>query len=347
MSPELANASLKAMIGQMIILGFPGTRPRQEWPDRVATMIRRGQIGGTILFGSNVVDAVQVKRLIRYLGKANKGASPFVCIDQEGGAIQRLTAAKGFITTPSARDIAKMDHEAAYRLYQGMATQLATLGFNVNFGPVVDLDINPANPSIGRLARSYDRDAETVASFAELFVNAHKQSGIMTVVKHFPGHGSAQDDPHTGIVNIEGTWQEQELIPFRHFVNEASSMIMVGHLIHTRFSDGDRPASLSKQAISTELRSVLGFQGLVITDDIEMGAIRERYKIEEAAVLAISAGADLIVIANNERPDTTVVERVTSAILQAIQAGQIKKSAVKRSHDRIVTARLKLPRRAN
>lgn len=333
---------LKKMVGQMIVLGFPGTRRGQDWPDRVARMIQGGQIGGTILFAGNIVNAQQLSELVAYISRNSNGPLPFACIDQEGGAIQRLTPEKGFVSLPSARSIGKLDGPEAYRLYHKAASQLAALGVNVNFGPVVDLDTNATNPAIGQLGRSYDSDPKKVVSFARQFIDAHRQAGVMTAVKHFPGHGSAKADPHDVIVNIDGTWKEQELIPFRELLGDNSSMVMVGHLIHRRFSDGDLPASLSKRTISDTLRKDFGFRGLVITDDLDMDAIQSRFRTEEAAVLAIAAGADLIIIANNKSPDPKIVDRVTSALIQAVEANRIPLASIQRSYTRIMSAKAKL-----
>ncbi len=325
------------MIGQMIILGFPGTQAGEEWPDRISKMIHAGQVGGTILFSSNVVDTKQVQSLVDWISRPNGKVLPFICIDQEGGTIQRLTSSKGFVGLQSARSVARLDQASAYRLYRRTALELSTLGINVNFGPVVDLDANSESPVIGRLGRSYGSSPDRVISYAKQFINAHNEAGVLTAIKHFPGHGSAKVDPHEGIVNITATWNERELIPFRDLIsNKFARMVMVGHVIHPLFSDDDRPASLSKLAIQGVLRKELGFRGLIVTDDLDMEAITARYSVEEAAVLAISAGADLIIIANNKRPDPTIVDRVISAVTKAVSEGRISSAAIEQAYLRIV-----------
>jgi beta-N-acetylhexosaminidase len=342
-SPE--DRSLQAMIGQMILIGFPGTDPGQEWPARVAGMVREGRIGGVVLFSDNVKNPQQVKTLIASLtAAAQDRPRPFICVDQEGGAVERLTRAKGFIGLPSAARIGQMNDDAAYSAYLNAARELADLGFNVNFGPVVDLDVNPDSPAIGRLGRSYDKDPAKVIEFARQFINAHDQAGILTAIKHFPGHGSATADSHDGIVDISNTWQTAELDPYRALIDsDFVHMVLVGHLIHPRFSDaGNLPASLSRRAIQGELRGTLGFQGIVVSDDLNMGAIRDRYSVEQAAVLAIAAGTDLIIVSSHKPPDPAVVDGITAAILKAIADGRISVGQIEDAYRLIVSVKSNL-----
>jgi beta-N-acetylhexosaminidase len=334
--------ALRTMIGQMILIGFPGQRITEEWPSRTAKMLRDGRIGGVVLFAQNVADPPQLKRLVTSLVDAARPFRPFICVDQEGGTIQRLTQAKGFVGMPAAHDVSKLDQTSAYRLYRKGASELASLGINVNFGPVVDLNTNSANPAIGRLARSYARDPEKVIAYARQFIDAHDQAGVLTVAKHFPGHGSARLDPHNELVDITRTWQEKELEPFRDLISDNFvEMIMVGHLIHPRFSDGDRPASLSRHAIEGSLRGNLGFRGLVVTDDLDMGAIRERYSIEQAAVMAVEAGADLLIIANTKNPDPMIADRTINSIAEAVASGRIPRQRIEAAYQRILASKRK------
>jgi beta-N-acetylhexosaminidase len=170
-----------------------------------------------------------------------------------------------------------------------------------------------------------------VTTYARQFINAHEQAGVLTSAKHFPGHGSARGDPHDEIVDIGKTWRPSELQPFRNLIAGGFvDMVMVGHLIHPRFSDdGDVPASLSALAVQKELRGKLGYRGLVITDDLDMGAIRSRYGIEEAAVMAIAAGADLLIIANHKTPDKRIADRIIAAVSKAVTDGRISREQIR------------------
>jgi beta-N-acetylhexosaminidase len=334
---------LRQMVGQMLLIGFPGTGRAENWQQRIAGWVQASKIGGIILFSENVDSPQQVRQLTSSIAPRDGSLPPFVCVDQEGGQIQRLTPAKGFIGLPSAQNIGKMDPAIAFQLYQRSAQELISVGINCNFGPVVDLNVDPTNPAIGRLGRSYDRDPAKVLEFAHMFIDAHRQSGVLTVAKHFPGHGSARSDPHEQVVDITKTWREEELEPFAALSKKNGvDMIMVGHLIHPRFSDGDRPASLSAAAIQTELRQKLQFKGLVVSDDLDMGAIQTRYGVEEAAVMAIQAGSDLVIVANTKLADPDIADRIGDAIIQAVSDGRISKGAIEQSYARISKAKKSL-----
>jgi beta-N-acetylhexosaminidase len=239
---------------------------------------------------------------------------------------------------PSTRN---MNLDKAYQLDADAARELAGLGFNVNFGPVIDLNINPANPAIGRLGRSFSADPDTVIEYASEFINAHEQSGVLTVAKHFPGHGSARTDPHYRVVDISQTWRPSELIPYQTLISGGFvDMVMVGHLIEPDFSDaGNIPASLSRRAIEERLRGELRFRGLVVTDDLNMGAIRSRYSIEQAAVMAVAAGADLI-IANDADP--AIADHIIAAVRQAVADGKIQREQIEQAYRLIVSRKLRL-----
>ena len=338
--PDRQQEILSRKIGQMILIGFSGTSPDEDMPGRIAAMIGGGRIGGVVLFADNIRAPAQVRRLTAALAAAAGSLPPFIAIDQEGGQIQRLTRRKGFAGLPSARAMSSRDLATACALYTRTATELAALGINTNFGPVVDLDANPRSPAIGRKGRSYALDSATVVTYAEQFIDAHRRLGVLTAAKHFPGHGSAIGDSHDRAVDISATWQDIELEPYRRLIREdAPALIMVGHLIHPRFSDGDRPASLSRRTLTEALRQGLGYAGLIVTDDLGMGAVARRFSVEAAAVMAVRAGADLILVANRDRPEPDFAEGIIAAVAGAVAAGQIPTAAIERSYQRILAAR--------
>lgn len=333
-------------IGQMILVGFPGTAPDQKWPRRVRAMIAEGRIGGVLLFGHNIRGPKQVRRLTGAIGEAGGRLPPIIAVDQEGGYIQRLNRRKGFTRLASARSIAKTSPCEAWAAYARTAAELASLNINTNLGPVVDLNINPRSPAIGRLGRTYGVDPEVVVSYAEAFIGAHAAAGVFSAAKHFPGHGSAVRDPHKRVVDITETWQPSELESFRALAGHHDvAMIMVGHLIHPRFSDGDRPTSLSRRAITVELRDRLGYDGLIVTDDLGMDAITERYGTEDSAVMAVGAGADLLIFANQRAGDNTLVDRVIATLTAEVAAGRLPESAINDSYERILAAKARLAAR--
>jgi beta-N-acetylhexosaminidase len=342
LSPE--QTAMKRMIGQMLVIGFPGTSLEQVWPSRVADMIAKGEIGGVILLSDNIVSPEQLRRLTAALIKAGGALKPFIAVDQEGGAVQRLTRYKGFQGLPSAETVALGNVSAAFQTYARQAQELAALGITVNLGPVVDLNVAADNPIIGALGRSYGPSAEAVLPFARAFIAAHSQRGILTAAKHFPGHGSSTTDPHFEIADVNGDWLQQELDPFKTLAAGEGSvpMMMIGHLIVEGFSDGDAPASLSRKAVTGILRKQWKYEGLAVTDDLDMAAVRNRYGVEEAFVRAVAAGNDLILAANHRSPDPTLVERGTQAILAAVHAGKIDRAQIRKSYERILAAKRRL-----
>lgn len=343
--PDRQIETLSRKIGQMLLIGFVGTTAKEREPVEAMAAIEAGRLGGVILFADNVVGPPQLKRLTGAFRAAGGGAPPFIAVDQEGGGIQRLTRRKGFQPLPSARTMGRKPVCEAYTLYRRTADELAAMNINLNFGPVVDLDINPRNPAIGQKARSYARDPAKVTAYADAFIAAHAAAGVLTAAKHFPGHGSATRDPHVAIVDIGDVWEADELDPFRALIAEgALPMVMVGHLIHPRFSDGDRPSSMSRRAITDELRGMLGFEGLVVTDDLGMDAVAKRYEPEDAAVMAIRAGADLLIFAHGESQRAGSTNRIIAAVAAAVASGKLPQSRIEESYARIRAARERLGR---
>lgn len=338
------HAHLKKMIGQMLIIGFPGSSMSEEWPARVASMIGDGEIGGVLLLSGNIQSPAQLRALTGALMAAGGPLKPFIAVDQEGGAVQRLTRYKGFLGLPAAARVAMTGPAAALALYARQARELAAEGITVNLGPVVDLNVNPDNPIIAKLERSFGSRPDIVTPYARIFIKAHFDAGILTAAKHFPGHGSSSTDPHEAAVNISGSWTKAELAPFESLTRDYQRvpMIMVGHLVLDGFSDGSAPTSLSHRAVSEILRDALGYDGLIVTDDLDMAAVRERYGLEVAFVKAVAAGNDLIIAANNRAPDSGLVQKVTDAIIAAVERGEIESGRIEKSYERILAAKTKL-----
>jgi len=209
-------ASLADMAGQMIIVGFKGDSTDDASIKALTAEIAKGQIGGVMYLRPNVKSLDSVKAMNAGFKAASPTLPPFITLDQEGGKVQRLTSAVGFPEMPGAFDIAQGTvPKAAGIIYSRTATELAGLGFNVNFGPVVDLNINPNNPIIGHYGRSFSADPAKVTTYAEAFINAHHKAGMLTALKHFPGHGSSTTDSHKGFVDISSTWSPSELSPYK------------------------------------------------------------------------------------------------------------------------------------
>ena len=338
-----AQPSLREMIGQMLMLGFKGQTPKDKGSRAVHELLKSGQIGGLIFMGRNMASKAQITKLVSHLKKARpKTLPPFLAIDQEGGQVQRLKEQHGFTTIPTASSIALgKDQIFALQTYQTLADELADAGFNVNFGPVVDLNLVPENPIIGARDRSYGSSVETVKTFSKAFVLAHRQNKILTSLKHFPGHGSSWTDSHEQFVDLTKSWKTQELDPYKQMIKaQLVDMVMIGHLYHPQFSDGDKlPASLSNRAIEGVLRKEIGYQGLVITDDLGMGAIKKYFDFDDALLKAIKAGNDILLIVDDKYANKSEISRIHHLIEQAVKRGDIKRSSLEASYNRIMTAK--------
>jgi beta-N-acetylhexosaminidase len=273
---------------------------------------------------------------------------PFIAVDQEGGRVQRLTKWTGYTHYPSAQTLgrdATLTPEAARRIYGEMAKELAGAGINVNFGPVVDLSVNPWNTVIVRRKRSYGADPDTVTSLARSFIAAHREANVVTVAKHFPGHGSSWSDSHKTLPDISRSWRESELQPYVTLAHDGLlDMVMVGHLYHPRFSDGEKlPSSLSANAIrALRADGYIGFHGVVVSDDMEMGAVRERYGLEDSVIRALNAGVDLLVFSNVKSRDTELGAKVHAIIAQAVRDGRIPRAKIEAAYGKIAALKHRL-----
>ncbi len=327
------------MAGQMILMGFAGDSVEATAP--LTEMIGEGRLGGVMYLKSNVVSLDAVKRMNARFVAANPHLPPFIALDQEGGKVERLTEAVGFAEIPAAADIARTtDPLGAEEIYAKMAMGLKALGFTLNFGPVVDLALNPDNPVIARYGRAYGADPQTVVDYAEAFVEAHRRAGVLTALKHFPGHGSSTQDSHEGFVDITANWQPVELEPFRRLITDGDAdMVMVAHLYHDKFGiDPERrqPASLNPSWIEGVLRFQLGFQGVVITDDLEMGAVRKSFTLKESVEQAVRAGADILLFSNTVKPRLSLADEVRAILVAEAQRDPDFRARIVQSYGRIV-----------
>jgi len=347
---EEAIRPLKEKIGQMLMLGFRGIAIDAN--SDIAKTIGELNLGGVILFDydapsksrpRNIVDREQTKKLVADLKGYAKNEPLLVAVDAEGGLINRLKPSMGFSKIGSAQSLAEKSGLAAINEYWTLARQLADLGFNINFAPVVDLNLNPESPAIGALERSYSDNPETVAGYARTLIAAHRAFGVLTALKHFPGHGSADADSHLGLPDITASYEEQELAPYAELIGSGGAdSVMTAHVIN-RNIDPEYPATLSEKFIKEILRQNLGFDGVVFSDDMQMGAIVDNYGFEDAIVRAINAGCDVLILSNNGAEyDDSVARRARDIILQAVLDGQISESRINESYARIIKMKEKL-----
>ena len=338
-------APLRDKIARLLLVGFRGTTPE----DAAATLvdIRERKLGGVLLFDvdqptggvRNVVSPDQVAALTAGLQEAANGQL-IVAVDEEGGRVARLDDRHGFRATTSAAELGRIgDPDVTRQSSRRLAETLRAAGVNLNLAPVADLDLNPDNPAIGALDRSFGADPATVVAHVEAFIGGHREVAMGTAVKHFPGQGSATADTHKGFVNVSETWTRVELEPFARVVDDGmAEAVMTAHIFAAQL-DSDVPATLSPAVINGLLRGELGFGGAVISDDLQMGAIREQFGYEDALLRALLAGVDLLLIANQQLFVPDIVERTVSAIERFVTAGSLPVDVIDAAEERVATLR--------
>jgi len=209
------------------------------------------------------------------------------------------------------------------------------LGFNVNFAPAVDVNYNPESPAIGKIERSYSADPTQVIKHASILIEEQASKGILSTLKHFPGHGSAQADSHYGVTDITNYWQESELLPFQELGKlQQPVAIMTAHVMNKNL-DPDFPATLSKEIITNILRKKLGFQGIIFSDDMQMKAVNATYGFEAILKNAIHAGVDVLVFGNNLEYDERIPSKAIAAITKLVEEGEISRDRIEQSYERI------------
>jgi len=342
-----AERDLETKIAQMLLVGFRGlTAPGG---DPVVRDITALGLGGVVLFDRdqptgesvrNIESPDQLRMLTAELQEAaNRGPTDLpllIAIDQEGGRVARLRPDHGFPGSEPAADLGTRG-DPTHTAEAGAATgrTLSNAGITLNLAPVVDLDRNPANPIIGALGRSFGADPELVVEHASAFVDGHRRHGVRTALKHFPGHGSAGGDTHAGIVDVTEAWTEDELEPFERLVASGhADAVLTAHVFNSTL-DRDYPATLSRATITGVLRQQLGFDGPVISDDLQMGAIRDEYGYEEAVALAIEAGVDILTIANQQVFEADIVRRTIDIVAGHVASGRIGEERIDEAYRRI------------
>jgi beta-N-acetylhexosaminidase len=280
-------AERKRLAGQRLVIGLAGPVVDEELREIVALV----RPAGFVLFARNVVDPAQVRDLNRELAALLPRDAPAVlAIDQEGGRVQRVRATRW----PAMRVVGRGGAEAIGDVGRRMARELRAMGFNLNFAPVADVDSNPDNPIIGD--RSFGRRPARVAQAVAAFTTAHQAAGVSACAKHFPGHGDTSVDSHLALPTVDRTersLRETELPPFRAAIEAGVGSVMSAHVVFPAW-DADRPATLSSKVIPRLLRGELGYDGLLFSDDMEMGAVRDRWPVDEQVAGATDAGVDLL-----------------------------------------------------
>lgn len=332
--------SLEVMIGQMIITGIGDFSYITE-EERILAEIEKGYLGGVVLFEKNINKNSPKKQLKRTIDSLqSRSAIPlFVTIDEEGGRVNRLKPKYGFPQTAYAQDLGKLDNLDSTAFYAGSTARLlAELGINVNLAPNVDVNVNPQNPVIGAMGRSYSADESKVAQQAAQVVKTHREYGVLTVLKHFPGHGSSHADTHLGIADVSEYWQFKELMPYKILLDSGLvDAIMTAHIVNGHLDENKLPATLSPFIVNNILRNVLGYNGVVFSDDMQMHAISHQYGFEQSIKMAIKAGVDMLMFANMvEEDERKTPTQIHATILKLVTSGEISEERIKASYDRIM-----------
>ncbi|MBL3657829.1 glycoside hydrolase family 3 protein [Fulvivirga sediminis] len=331
--------SLDFKIGQMLMVGYASTEIKED--NATIKDIEAGKVGGILLFEKNINPKdsyVKLKQLTWTL-QQHAPVPLFVAIDQEGGKVNRLKEKYGFPKSVSADYLGKVASLDSTQFYAEMtASTLAGLGFNVNFAPVVDLSINKSNPIIARADRAYSDNPDSVALHAAKVIDAHRKFNIVTVLKHFPGHGSSHSDTHLGIADVTDYWQSKEVTPYDSLLrNGEIDAIMTAHIVNKKLEPQGLPGTLSKKIVTGLLRDSLHYNGVVFSDDMQMHAITKHYGLEKSVKLSIQAGVDVLIFSNNiQGSENRTVDTVHDIIKKLIKNGDLTEERINESYQRIM-----------
>ncbi len=348
-----SEPQLRRYAAEMLMVGFKADSITPE--SDAVRYIRDLKVGGIILFdvdltgsrkiGSrNITSAQRLKKLTDDLQSYSDGKL-LIALDQEGGRVARLKTQYGFKPTKSHEYLGNINNRDTTTHYATMmAEELAWAGINMNLAPDIDINVDPQCPVIGKLGRAFSADSAVVANNAEWFIRAHHRKNVTCAVKHFPGHGSSAADSHYGLTDVTASWQHYELFPYKQLIAAKQlDAVMTAHIFN-RNIDPQYPATLSKKILTGLLREKLGFNGVILTDDMYMQGIVDNYNIADAVVLAINAGADILVMGNNI---TTGFEadrpfKMVDIIVDAVKKGKIPAYRLRQSYDRIRKLKKKL-----
>ncbi|MCF7833255.1 MAG: T9SS type A sorting domain-containing protein [Candidatus Marinimicrobia bacterium] len=329
----LALDSLSYKIGQMVMVGF---YPGSEVEDTLYYDIEHRNLGGVILMGYNLDSPTQISNLTQSL-QASATTPLFIATDQEGGVVARLDERNGYAVTSRALSLGEINSEDTTRAQAALMAQwLSSAGINTNLAPVADVNVNPTSPAIGYYGRSFSADPYIVTNHVNWYYSEFQKKNIVSALKHFPGHGSAVGDSHDGFTDITNTWSESELIPYTGMIDLGyNDMVMTAHLYNAHL-DSIYPATLSHATLTGILRDSLGFQGVIISDAMNMGAISNNYGFIESVTQAINAGVDILLYISDEKYGKSLVNQIINVVTTAVDSGQITEARIDESYDRIM-----------
>jgi beta-N-acetylhexosaminidase len=334
-------------VADLLLVGFRGSEAVGN--EELRVLVCDLKVGGLVLFerdsatgqSRNIVSREQVTQLtadIQALARECAGRPLLIAADNEGGQVMRLSTRVGYLGTPAPQELGDQGDVAQTQLEaRRMGATLREAGINWNLAPVVDVAVNPFNPAVVTLGRTFSADPQQVIAQARAFIQGMHEAGVLTSLKHFPGHGSSRSDSHHGFVDVTETADlKVELEPYRVLIKEGlADSVMTAHVFN-RGIDPSNPATLSRYTIKRYLRGKLGYKGLVVSDDLLMGAIHQRYGVEEASVLALQASVDMLLISQNQgRVERGAAERVIAGIRQAVADGRLSRKTLAASIERV------------
>jgi len=313
---------LTSLISNMIIIGFEG----EKVPPNLQSYIKENGLGAVILFSKNIKNPQQLIALTTALKACDD--TLMIATDQEGGLVQRLREKNGYFDTPKAVEMPKLGEKEAKLRYTNMAEILSQSGINVNFAPSVDLAKNPKNKVIAKYGRAFSADPKVVIKYANIFIKAMEKEGVLCVIKHFPGHGSSLEDSHKGFVDVSETWSREELEPFFALKSKA---VMSAHIFN-RHLDDTYPATLSQKTNALLRQS--GFDGVLISDDLQMKAISNNFDLNTTITKAINADIDMLLF-GNQLSKPIKIDKLVEMIEALVKRGDIKLSRIEEANVRI------------
>ena len=347
-----SDSVLRRYAASMLMVGFKGDSVTEDCD--AARYVRDLHVGAIVLFDIDMTgdatlgsrNITSKERLTRMTAQLRAWADYplLIATDQEGGRVARLKPQYGFLPTVTAEHLGTVDNEDTTRHYAAqLAREMRESGVNVNLAPVVDV-LNHDCAAVGHYNRCFSIDPQVIVRHASWFIDECRNEGVLCTLKHFPGHGNAIDDSHYGFVDVTNGWTPIELEPFKMLIDAGKAdLIMTAHLFNRNIDD-EYPATLSAKTINGLLRNEMGFDGVVVTDDLYMQAIRNNYSIPTALELAINAGADLICVGNNistgfeaDRPFLLV-----DMIVNSVKEGRISWERMEQSHERLMRLQEKL-----
>lgn len=328
-----SQASLASDVASLLMVGFAGPRADSPSVQRLAHHIRQGRVGSVFFVRDNVGSNRDLKGILATFRNARSDLR--LAIDHEGGDVQRLLPIHGCRLVPKPIDIpSRMTAAEAFEFYKQIGAEFAATGFNINLAPVVDIH-SPGNPAIAKYGRAFSDDPHTIITYARAFIEGFQAARIACALKHFPGYSASTDDNHDVLPDISKTWSQRELAPFSALMASGHARLVMGTHLRLATLDPDLPTTLSPRVTTELLRGKMGFQGVIMTDDIDMAALTRSTNRKAAFIAALAAGNDLVMVRNVTDHDPDFPARAARWVEEAIADGKLSRQHIAASARRV------------